>query len=128
MGKCILAGHPPAGGARIASGSYTGTGTYGESNPTRLHFGFAPKLVVLLTQGGFAMVEWQSIAFNQCFIWIKGVKSTTVYNYSGSSGAGTGNAPISFAESGEGLSWFSGSTAYGQCNSKGMVYYYVAIG
>lgn len=126
MGRCILAGHPPAGGARIASGSYTGTGTYGESNPTRLHFGFAPKLVVLLTQSGFAMVEWSGIALSQCFIWIKGVKSTTVYDYNNGSGSGPG--PISFAESGEGLSWFSGSTAYRQCNSKGMVYYYVAIG
>lgn len=32
------------GGAKIETGSYVGTGTYGSSNPNSLTFGFAPKL------------------------------------------------------------------------------------
>lgn len=34
-------------GAKIETGSYTGTGTYGASNPNSLTFGFEPKLVML---------------------------------------------------------------------------------
>ena len=40
-------------GARIPkfiSGSYTGTGTYGPDGACVLHFGFAPKMVILNTQ------------------------------------------------------------------------------
>lgn len=35
------------GGAKIATGSYVGTGTYGESNPCSLTFDFVPKLVII---------------------------------------------------------------------------------
>lgn len=36
-----------SGFARIETGSYVGTGTYGKSNPNTLTFGFAPKLVLI---------------------------------------------------------------------------------
>lgn len=35
------------GGIQIATGSYKGTGTYGESNPNSLTFDFEPKLVII---------------------------------------------------------------------------------
>ena len=35
------------GGAKIETGSYTGTGTYGNSNPNSLTFGFEPKIVFI---------------------------------------------------------------------------------
>lgn len=34
-------------GAKIATGSYVGTGTYGESNPNSLTFDFEPKFVLI---------------------------------------------------------------------------------
>lgn len=35
------------GGAKIATGSYVGTGTYGSSNPCSLTFDFEPKIVFI---------------------------------------------------------------------------------
>ena len=35
---------------RFINGSYTGTGTYGPDGACELHFGFAPKMVILNTQ------------------------------------------------------------------------------
>lgn len=35
---------------RFMDGSYTGTGTYGPDGACALHFGFAPKMVILNTQ------------------------------------------------------------------------------
>ena len=40
------------GGAKIATGSYTGTGTYGASNPCSLTFDFVPLVVILSQNGG----------------------------------------------------------------------------
>ena len=37
---------------KIATGTYTGTGTYGASNPTSLTFDFAPKLLMLFNYRG----------------------------------------------------------------------------
>ncbi|WP_298020986.1 hypothetical protein, partial [uncultured Dysosmobacter sp.] len=36
-----------SGAAKIQTGSYVGTGTYGESNPCSLTFDFSPKLVII---------------------------------------------------------------------------------
>jgi len=43
----LLAALGSAGGTRIETGSYTGTGTYGSTNPNTLTFSFAPKLVAI---------------------------------------------------------------------------------
>ena len=40
-----------SGFARIETGSYVGTGTYGASNPNTLTFGFAPKFVIFIDNG-----------------------------------------------------------------------------
>lgn len=40
-----------ANGAKIETGSYTGTGTYGSSNPNSLTFGFKP--IVVFVYGGY---------------------------------------------------------------------------
>lgn len=37
-----------SGNIQIASGSYTGTGTYGQSNPTQINLGFTPRYVFLV--------------------------------------------------------------------------------
>ena len=54
----------PAGqikdGVKIATGSYTGTGTYGANNPNTLTFDFAPQLVIIC---GY---EYYAILFRGC--------------------------------------------------------------
>ena len=40
------------GAARVATGSYVGTGTYGEANPVSIEFGFTPKMVTIYREAG----------------------------------------------------------------------------
>lgn len=42
---------------QIATGSYTGTGTYGKSNPNRLTFGFRPRFLAISTLGLYSSAE-----------------------------------------------------------------------
>ena len=48
----------------IETGSYTGTNTYGSSNPNSLTFGFEPKLVI---------VQVNKIVYPGGFIWVDGI-------------------------------------------------------
>ena len=91
--------------AKIETGSYVGTGTYGRSNPNTLTFEFSPKLVI---------VGLSSVTFNIMLIGC--VNSLYVNsNY---------NNLISF--SGNSVSW-TGSSADGQLNKAGNTYHYCAI-
>ena len=54
MGKCILAGHPQAGG-QIGYGTYTGNGKAAQ----KISLGVTPKWVLVL-QGGYNMYGGQS--------------------------------------------------------------------
>lgn len=106
---------------RIATGSYTGTGTYGSSNPCSLTFDFAPKLVLVSFDG---KLNYNSNGADH-FVWISGHTSTYTNNYSGS------QSQVTFSVSGNTLSWYAsggGSLAYVQCNNSGYKYHYVAIG
>ena len=51
--------------AKIQTGSYTGTGTYGQSNPCSLTFNFVPKFVLIINDGysTFEALNAPSIAF-----------------------------------------------------------------
>lgn len=105
-------------GAKIEAGVYTGTGTYGSSNPCSLTFDFVPSILI-----------------------ISGVlksKSTTI------SGVGSVVMNISYGYYGESYSeysirgnvqsignqvqWYSDNAASEQMNTSGNTYYYVAIG
>ena len=116
-----------AGRAQVATGSYTGTGTYGEGNPCSLTFDFAPKIVIITDQSSGLYPKgshWNS----SCFIWTYG--QTTVYKY-----ASNITSYITCSLSGNTLSWYHGSQsiddnkrASGQCNVSGEKYLYLAIG
>lgn len=101
----------------IETGSYTGTGTYGESNPNSLTFGFEPKLVLIYVdspsgangyfghgvaiQGSTVMWAYGSVAYRCYTTW-----------------------------SGKTLSWYCDHTNYtsiGQLNY-GVLYRYIAFG
>lgn len=103
-------------GVKIATGSYTGTGTYGASNPNSLTFGFEPKLV-------FIGAERQSSA--DCAFVFNGQTTFSRTN----SGGGGDSADCSF--SGNTFTWYSTSSSWGsaaQMNSANVEYLYFAIG
>lgn len=102
--------------ARIATGSYTGTGTYGPSNPNSLTFGFIPKIVIVGTPNPSAY-GWDISSF----LWTYG--DTTVKVKSASNSGTT----ITFSVEGDVLSWYANSQTF-QCNNKGQMFKYLAIG
>ena len=93
---------------KIAAGSYVGTGTYGQSNPTTLEFD-APPLMVF-------------VVGDRSFFAIQGNPTADV------SYASTGNT-LSLIWSGNSLSWYVSAepNAYAQLNIEGKAYYYIAL-
>ena len=96
------------GNCRIALGSYVGTGTCGQSNPTTLEFD-APPLMVF-------------VVGDRSFFAIQGNPTADV------SYASTGNT-LSLIWSGNSLSWYvyAEPNAYAQLNIVGNTYYYIAL-
>lgn len=126
-------------GIRIATGSYTGTGTYGASNPCSVTFDFVPKFFALYAY------TYKSTGNGQpCFVpLIPGV------NFPGTGGNKlyTVSGPISYPISAANVQWvvnwandntkvswyyYSSDTpnsqAIGQMNYSGANYYWIAIG
>lgn len=99
------------GFARIETGSYVGTGTYGADNPNTLTFGFAPKLVII-NNGDYQGVCW-------------------IYGTTGMMSMENGNLSIMSSIKDKTLSWYSTSSSssdFKQLNISGRTYYYLAIG
>ena len=95
--------------ANIATGTYTGTGTYGSSNTTKLTFDFEPKLVLV------APVTNPSTYWS-IFSSLSNTSMVTRTDYT---------TPVSF--SGNTMTWY-GSSASQQHNESGVKYSYVAFG
>ena len=105
------------GRAKIETGSYTGTGTYGSSNLNSLTFGFVPKFVIVIedhTASGTYHIT------NGLFV---NPGRSGVYQYT-STGAG---AALRLTWSNTTLSWY-GTSALIQLNTNNRDYVYVAIG
>lgn len=100
----------------IATGSYTGTGTYGASNPNSLTFDFEPKLVIcgIATTG----LKPDDTYWSNGFVWYFG----TPIQY-------TGNGKIiNMRVDGNTLSWYSSNDMTSQLNYSATAYNYIAIG
>lgn len=100
---------------RIATGSYTGTGTYGASNPNSITFDFEPVFLVIYYG-------------SQKTVFIRGCGTAlTILDgpFSASTLRGWVNA-VTF--SGNELAWYNGDHADYQLNTSGAVYNYIAIG
>lgn len=95
--------------ANIATGTYTGTGTYGSSNTTKLTFDFEPKLVLV------ALVNNPSTDWS-IFSSLSNASMVANSAY---------NNHVSF--SGNTMTWY-GSSALRQHNESGVKYAYVAFG
>lgn len=109
------------GGIQIATGSYTGTGTYGESNPNTLTFNFEPKLVIIAATslkigygGTITQPNWK--------LWIGQPNAYVGYN--------DGNVEDTYIVKGNKFSWHNSyhGSADMQLNYSGQTYYYIAIG
>ena len=136
-----------AGGAKIETGSYVGTGTYGSSNPCSLTFDFAPKVLFML---GVASTTISSGGLTYTAL-LSGITSTTsdtqnfAINCSILPNYPTFNAYFGFSyasllshsyafksEDGKTIYWYHRTDALNQLNNTSTSYtynyYYLAIG
>lgn len=121
--------------AKIVTGSYTGTGTYGSDNPNRLTFGFEPYFIAFFTESG----NLHKASSNETLDngkQLAGLVTMLTTNYQ------VGTFPYSHYDSGgqdyyshskmsedrKTLYWYSSGSAGYQYNSSGTIYYYLAIG
>lgn len=98
---------------KIATGSYVGTGTYGQSNPNSLTFGFEPKTVIV--QMGTK----------------KGYATWAIFLYGGVSPISHTARQVMQNIEKNNLSWYTTATsneADYQLNSSGVTYNYIALG
>jgi hypothetical protein len=103
---------------KIETGSYVGTGTYGQANPNTLTFWFVPKLVwiyeanknYISTSAGYNGLWFASWPYLSYLL----DSGTTVTRYA--------------SLSGKTLSWYESSSAFNQLNYSNIVYTYFAIG
>ena len=103
-----------AGGVKIETGSYTGTGTYGEANPNTLTFSGVPKLIVIQPKDDVTIVNYRS--------W-----SNSVILIYGAGSANLGSTRIiNFIWNNNQVSWYSDNDE-GQLNISGTTYQYLAL-
>lgn len=107
--------------AQVATGSYTGTGTYGKSNPNSLTFDFEPKLLIVKRESESYSMEWMVAVYGQ-------TQTSTFHATTSSSGA-----QCTMTWSGRTVSWYANSNNYTTADAPGQLndaaaYRYVAIG
>lgn len=116
-------------GLRYGEGSYTGDGTYGQSDPIELTFPFDPFLLIAYritganNQGLSPYVGSEATfyaAWYNSFMWVTG--QTTAYV----NGAAASSS-VTFTKNGNTLSWYGGS-AISQLNEDGILYNYIVLG
>lgn len=111
---------------QIATGSYTGTGTYGVSNPNSLTFDFVPKIVKIVAweQSGnvyptatATSVAYETPAYLMTGGYVEGFGFTS----------NVGNRSYG-RMNGQTLEWYNTNSASVQCNQSNTIYHYIAIG
>ena len=104
---------------QIATGSYTGTGTHGSSNPNSLTFDFEPKVVFIFSSSsdsGF-MIPWY---------WGNNMTASRFTVFYGNSVV---NGSVCYGrKEGNTIHWVNTSNARQQFNNTSYTYYYIAIG
>lgn len=106
---------------QIATGSYTGTGTYGDSNPNSLTFDFDPKVVAIISG---------NTRYVRGFMFLPGYGFMSNNSSSGSTAISMYNLYV-WAPQNVGtntVSWHNASSAAHQLNVSGEPYNYIAIG
>ena len=99
--------------SKIASGSYVGTGTSGNSNKTRITYDFKPKIVIVQKKSGSSLMS-----LDDCLVMLNGVTAIS-----------TGDLTIAWNDAY--MTFYSSNTTSGQfyqMNASDTTYYWVAIG
>lgn len=106
---------PSLGGVKIQTGSYTGTGAAGASNPTRITFNFVPKAVIIVPEN--LGVGSTYLIYATSLIWL--------------GQAGNASNGCAFTLSGTTLSFYSTHStddAGFQMNTSGKKHHWIALG
>lgn len=107
-------------GAKIAYGTYTGTGTYGSANPKTLTFSFQPKLVIVEPDTG-------DIAAYPCQFGFFFRGQNYAQTKPNAAGGGNDANVAKLTWSGNSVSWY-GQNVASQLNANNFTYFYLAIG
>lgn len=107
--------------ARVYANTYTGTGSYGQSNQNTLIFPFEPEVIYILSQSSPSHV---SNGYGTYPAMVKGITRCITYFPDGSSGS----YYCTVIWNGNQVSWYSSNNAAYQLNTSGETYYYVGIG
>lgn len=117
--------------AGIETGSYTGTGTYGENNPNRLTFKGKPIVVFIADHNDPSSHELMRVWMFPCFAYNRNnneYDDPGYFNIAESSGNGYGQPEYIFAKvSGTTLMWYGKDSADDQINQSTYRYYYFAL-
>ena len=100
-----------AGNCKIVTGTYTGTGTYGEANRSSITFDFPPKFVWI----GTAPTRSET----GMLFWHEGVSNHTFAN---------SDYDLEISVSGNTITWYNRKNANYQLNYESRSYYYIALG
>lgn len=105
---------------RLETGHYTGTGTYGASNPNSLTFEFPLKAVFIYVPGtsGGNQANYDPSPF----LMIPGVTKMVTYGYGGNS-----STTVTVEWGTNSVAWY-GATASIQLNDSAITYHYLALG
>ena len=115
--------------ARVQVVSYVGTGTYGESNPCSLTFGFPPKVVMFLRAYKRRVLQSHSLYSsygNDIPVIVTADLSEEFTQYNG-----FGYSEQAYAKkdtTGRVISWYNTYNSDSQANYNGYTYYFLAIG
>lgn len=126
--------------AKIATGSYVGTGTYGASNPCSLTFDFSPNLILffkkyIINVGGPPSVHFNGFAdydgyMNNYYFLLTSILTTdyaqTGLPYGGGRDSSESKSYAKKESNGRKVYWYSTDSAYAQLNSDD-TYYYVSF-
>lgn len=112
--------------SKIQTGSYTGTGTYGSSNPCKLTFDFVPTLILFTRTYYASSYGWVNNS-NTCAPLDCQILTTSYQNKAGPYCLRSNSAKKS--SDGKTIYWYTtDSDASYQINSSGYTYYWIAMG
>ncbi len=116
----------PLGAAfQVATGSYTGTGTFGSENPCTLSFSFIPKLVLITSSDVTAAGASTAIFIHGTANQYSTFKSA---NDAESAGASVARQIVTWDDDATpSVSWYQSQSAKNQMNIDAKNYYYIAI-
>lgn len=112
--------------SKSASGSYTGTGTYGSSNQNTLTLGISPKFLMIFDPTTGSNSNPPTLLIIPDHGGSGFLPSASSDPYSSSSSATT--YKLNSSISGNTVSWYSKISSSTQMNKSGTTYWYVAIG